>query len=67
MINSVKRFCILTAAIGAVSLAAASTTMAQYRVNTGGVDANNRIGSGGANQGGEGSVGRGNFAGVSNT
>jgi hypothetical protein len=62
--NCFKRIWILNAAIAAVSLMTASTSHAQYRINTGGVlDANNKIGST-SNGGSDGNMNRGKYAGV---
>ncbi|HEX3358411.1 MAG TPA: hypothetical protein VHS31_15665 [Tepidisphaeraceae bacterium] len=63
--NNFKRLWILTAAVGAVSLLTTSTSLAQYRINTGGVlDANNKIGSSGANGGSDGTGNRTKYSGV---
>ena len=63
MSRSIKRVWILAAAVGAVSIAASSVSLAQYRVDTGHVnDANNRIGAGGLN--GDSRFGHGQYTGV---
>src|SRR5262245_2192318 len=64
MKNSFKRVWILAAAVGAVSVSTmVSTSMAQYRIDTGHAnDANTRLGSGGINE--DSRVGRGGYNGV---
>src|SRR4051794_32346178 len=65
MTRSIKQLCVLAAAAGMISAAISSSALAQYRVDTGHVnDANNRIGGGGLNGGGDGRIGRTPYSGV---
>src|SRR5262245_40545020 len=61
MNQSIKRMLVLSAAVTLTT----SISTAQYRVNNGNaLDASNRSGSGGLNQGGDSRIGRGQYSGV---